>query len=200
VSGELIYAQHERGFALCSMRSPTLSRYYIQCDADDRVEAWSDNRFWDELRRRLPDEAASTLVTGPSVDKSITPLRSFVAEPMRHGRLFLAGDAAHIVPPTGAKGLNLAVADVVYLAEALAAHYDAGCDDGLDSYSERALRRVWRAVRFSWWMTTALHRFPEPFARRLQRAELDELAGSVPAQAAMAEDYVGLPLELGAVA
>ena len=195
VSHELIYAQHERGFALCSMRNTNLSRYYVQCAADDTPEAWSDTRFWDELRRRIPAEAADGLITGASIEKSITPLRSFVAEPMRHGRLFLAGDAAHIVPPTGAKGLNLAVSDVVYLSSALIEHYDERSDAGLDAYSDTALRRVWRCVRFSWWMTTLLHRFPDQggFADRVQMAELDELATSSAARTAMAENYVGLP-------
>ncbi len=196
VGAELIYAQHERGFALCSMRNPMLSRYYIQCPVGTEVEAWSDNRFWDELRRRIPDEAADTLVTGASIEKSITPLRSFVAEPMRFGSLFLAGDAAHIVPPTGAKGLNLAVSDIVYLNRALVEHYEEKSDAGLDAYSETALRRVWNAVRFSWWMTSMLHRFPDEgdFGSRLQTAELDYLSGSEAAQRAMAENYVGLPI------
>jgi p-hydroxybenzoate 3-monooxygenase len=196
VSDELIYAQHERGFALCSMRNPMLSRYYVQCDADATVEEWPDDRFWDELRSRLPVAAADRLVTGESIEKSITPLRSFVAEPMRFGRLFLAGDAAHIVPPTGAKGLNLAVSDVVILSEALLEHYDERSDAALDSYSSRALRRVWKAVRFSWWMTTILHRFPDDggFAQRVQAAELDYLSTSVAAQTVLAENYTGLPL------
>jgi p-hydroxybenzoate 3-monooxygenase len=195
VSHELIYAQHQRGFALCSMRNPMLSRYYVQCSLDDTVDAWSDERFWDELRRRIPPEAADTLVTGPSIEKSITPLRSFVAEPMRYGRLFLAGDSAHLVPPTGAKGLNLAVSDVVYLSRALVEHYTEHSDVGLDAYSDTALRRVWKAVRFSWWMTTLLHLFPDEgdFAHRIQMTELDYLSGSQAAQQAMAENYVGLP-------
>jgi p-hydroxybenzoate 3-monooxygenase len=195
VSDELIYASHDRGFALCSMRGPRLSRYYVQCPADDPLEAWPDARFWDELRRRLPEEAADRLVTGPSVEKSIAPVRSFVAEPMRWGRLFLAGDAAHIVPPTGAKGLNLAASDVHYLAQALIRWYVDGDREGLDRYSETALRRVWKAERFSWWMTSTLHLFPEtgPFGRRLQLAELDYLAGSEAARTALAENYVGLP-------
>ncbi|MFN0089089.1 MAG: 4-hydroxybenzoate 3-monooxygenase [Acidimicrobiales bacterium] len=196
VSSELIYCQHERGFALCSMRSPVLSRCYVQCAADEQVEAWSDARFWDELRRRLPSEAAESIVTGPSIEKSITPLRSFVVEPLRHGRLFLAGDAAHIVPPTGAKGLNLAVSDVACLAEAITAWYGSGDDSGLEAYSERALARVWKAVRFSWWMTTLLHRFPDAdggrFGQRLQEAELSYLAESEAAQTALAENYTGL--------
>ena len=194
VSDELIYVCHERGFALCSMRSPTRSRYYIQCSLSERVEEWSDDRFWDELRRRLDPEAASDLVTGPSIEKSIAPLRSFVCEPMRFGRMFLAGDAAHIVPPTGAKGLNLAVSDVHYLSEALESHY-RGSDAELDGYSERALKRIWKAERFSWWMTMLLHRLPEdgPFGHKIQQAELAYLAGSRAAQTAMAENYAGLP-------
>jgi p-hydroxybenzoate 3-monooxygenase len=194
VSEELIYVCHERGFALCSMRSPTRSRYYVQCSLAERVEEWPDERFWDELRRRLDPQAAGDLLTGPSIEKSIAPLRSFVAEPMRFGRLFLAGDAAHIVPPTGAKGLNLAVSDVHYLSEALAGHY-RGTDAELDGYSERALARIWKAERFSWWMTMLLHRLPDdgPFGQKIQQAELGYLAGSRAAQAAMAENYVGLP-------
>ena len=194
VSDELIYVCHERGFALCSMRSPTRSRYYIQCSLSERVEEWSDERFWDELRRRLDPEAASNLVTGPSIEKSIAPLRSFVCEPMRFGRMFLTGDAAHIVPPTGAKGLNLAVSDVHYLSEALESHY-RGSDAELDGYSERALKRIWKAERFSWWMTMLLHRLPEdgPFGQKIQQAELAYLAGSRAAQTAMAENYAGLP-------
>lgn len=197
VSPELIYANSERGFALCSMRHAMLSRYYIQCDADDDPDNWSDDRFWSELTARLPDDAAEQLVTGPSIEKSVTPLRSFVAEPMRHGRLLLAGDAAHIVPPTGAKGLNLAISDVVFLAEALAAHAGTGSTAALDQYSEVALRRVWKAVRFSWWLTTLMHRFPssDAFDRRLQLAELDLLASSEHARAAFADNYTGLPLE-----
>jgi p-hydroxybenzoate 3-monooxygenase len=196
VSDELIYAQHDRGFALCSMRNPMLSRYYVQCSLDDTPEAWSDQRFWDELRRRIPAEAADTLVTGPSIEKSITPLRSFVAEPLRYGSLFLAGDAAHIVPPTGAKGLNLAFSDVVYLSRALAEHYHERSDAAIDGYSATALARVWNCVRFSWWMTTTLHRFPDQgeFGVRLQATELEYLARSTAAQTAMAENYVGLPI------
>jgi p-hydroxybenzoate 3-monooxygenase len=194
VSDELIYVCHERGFALCSMRSPTRSRYYIQCSLSEKVEEWPDDRFWDELRRRLDPKAASDLVTGPSIEKSIAPLRSFVCEPMRFGRMFLAGDAAHIVPPTGAKGLNLAVSDVHYLSEALESHY-RGSDTELDGYSGRALKRIWKAERFSWWMTMLLHRLPEdgPFGQKIQQAELAYLAGSRAAQTAMAENYVGLP-------
>ena len=197
VSHELIYSNHERGFALCSMRSATRSRYYVQCALDERVEAWSDEAFWAELRARLDPQAAAALVTGPSIEKSIAPLRSFVAEPLRFGRLFLAGDAAHIVPPTGAKGLNLAAADVGVLAQALAEHYGERSDAGIDAYSERCLRRVWRAERFSWWFTSLMHRFPETgaFGRRMQEAELDYLVHSKAASTALAENYVGLPLE-----
>jgi p-hydroxybenzoate 3-monooxygenase len=196
VDTELIYCHSERGFALCSMRHSRLSRYYVQCDLDDGVDDWPDDRFWDELRPRLPDAAATRLVSGPSIEKSITPLRSFVAEPLRYGRLFLAGDAGHVVPPTGAKGLNLAVSDVHYLAGALTHALATGSASGLAEYSDRALARVWKAVRFSWWMTTLLHRFPETggFGQRVQEAELDYLAGSEPAQHALAENYVGLPL------
>ena len=196
VSPELIYVSHPRGFALCSMRSMRRSRYYVQCSLEDEVGAWSDDRFWDELRHRLDPESAATLQTGPSIEKSIAPLRSFVAEPMRFGRLFLAGDAAHIVPPTGAKGLNLAISDVAYLAEAFGRHYAEHSAEGLDAYSERALRRVWKAERFSWWMTTMLHRFPDssPFDRRLQRAEFDLLSDSRAAAQAMAETYTGPPM------
>lgn len=195
VSRELIYASHERGFALCSMRSPTRSRYYVQCDSDETVENWSDQRFWDELRQRLPEDAAAAVTIGPSFEKSIAVLRSFVAEPMRFGRLFLCGDAAHIVPPTGAKGLNLAASDAHYLFEGLRAFYHEQSTAGLDAYSARALARVWKAVRFSWWMTTLLHRFPDatPFARKLQQSELDDLTTSRHAAAALAENYVGLP-------
>ncbi len=192
----LLYANHERGFALCSMRNPMLSRYYVQCPIDDRVEDWSDDRFWSELGSRLPPEQANQLITGPSIEKSIAPLRSFVSEPMSYGRLFLAGDAAHIVPPTGAKGLNLAVSDVRYLSQAIGAHY-AGDDTGLTEYSDKALRRVWGAVRFSWWLTSLLHRFPDqtPFDQRAQEQELAYLSSSVSAQTALAEQYVGLPFE-----
>lgn len=196
VDHELIYCHSDRGFALCSMRHARLSRYYVQCDLDDHVDDWSDERFWDELRPRLPDAAAARLVTGPSIEKSITPLRSFVAEPLRYGRLLLAGDAGHVVPPTGAKGLNLAVSDVHYLAAALTHALTTGSTAGIDEYSDRALARVWKAVRFSWWMTTLLHRFPDSggFGHRIQEAELDYLAGSEAAQHALAENYVGLPL------
>ncbi len=195
VNHELIYGNTERGFFLASMRSKTRSRYYVQCSLTDKVEDWSDERFWDEFRRRLPPEAAAHLVTGPSIEKSIAPLRSFVAEPMRFGRLFLAGDASHIVPPTGAKGLNLAAGDVALLARALVEYY-AGSSAGIDSYSQRALARVWKAERFSWWMTSLLHHFPEngDFGTRMQLAELDYLSQSHAAQVAMAENYVGLPL------
>jgi p-hydroxybenzoate 3-monooxygenase len=195
VSNELIYASHARGFALCSMRSPTRSRYYVQCTLDDHVDNWSDDRFWDELKLRLDDEAVARLVTGPSIEKSIAPLRSFVAEPMRFGRLFLAGDAAHIVPPTGAKGLNLAVSDVHYLSEALREFYADKSMAALDGYSQQALARVWKAERFSWWMTSVLHRFPDTdaFTQKIQTAELDYLVGSQAATTALAENYVGLP-------
>ena len=195
VSPEVTYNHHERGFALCSMRSESLSRYYVQCSLDDDVGRWPDDRFWDELLRRLPEDAARTLVTGPSIEKSIAPLRSFVAEPMRHGRLFLAGDAAHIVPPTGAKGLNLAASDVYYLSHALVAWYGSGDTGPMDAYSDHCLRRVWKAERFSWWMTTLLHRFPEngPFGERIQLAELDYLVNSKAAMTALAENYTGLP-------
>jgi p-hydroxybenzoate 3-monooxygenase len=195
VSHELIYANHGRGFALCSMRSETRSRYYIQCALDEKIEDWTDDRFYDELRRRLPEEHAQSLVTGPSFEKSIAPLRSFVAEPMRFGRLFLAGDAAHIVPPTGAKGLNLAASDVHYLFEALRDYYGENSTTGIDGYSGRALARVWRAVRFSWSMTTMMHRFPDSgeFGQKIQEAELDYLVSSKAASTALAENYVGLP-------
>jgi p-hydroxybenzoate 3-monooxygenase len=198
VSPELIYSNHERGFALCSMRSATRSRYYIQCALDDKVERWSDGDFFDELRRRLDPAAAESMVTGASIEKSIAPLRSFVAEPMRFGTLFLAGDAAHIVPPTGAKGLNLAASDVRYLSRALIEHYRDQSDDGLDRYSERCLRRVWKAVRFSWWLTSLLHKFPDcgEFGQRMQEAELGYLLGSTSAATGLAENYVGLPFEV----
>lgn len=195
VSDELIYANHERGFALCSMRSPTRSRLYIQCRLDDKVEDWSDEHFYEELKRRLDDEAIKRLQPGPSIEKSIAPLRSFVAEPMRHGRLFLAGDAAHIVPPTGAKGLNLAASDVYYLWQALVDFYKKTSSAGIDAYSARALSRVWKAERFSWWMTSQLHRFPESsgFDQKIQRSELEYLVSSQAAMTALAENYVGLP-------
>ena len=194
---DILYCNHQNGFALASMRNPMLSRYYVQCSLDDTTDDWSDDRFWSELTTRFGPEIGNTITTGPSIEKSIAPLRSFVAEPMRHGNLFLAGDAAHIVPPTGAKGLNLAVSDVYYLLRGLTAHYASGDDTYLDRYSETALRRVWGAVRFSWWLTTLLHRFPEQtdFEQRAQEAELDYLASSSHAQAAMAEQYAGLPFE-----
>ena len=197
VSHELIYSNHERGFALCSMRSMTRTRYYVQVPLEDKAEDWSDDAFWDELRRRLDADAAESLVSGPSIEKSIAPLRSFVAEPMRFGRLFLAGDAAHIVPPTGAKGLNLAASDVCYLARALTEYYDERSSDGIDGYSERCLRRIWKAERFSWWFTGLTHKFPETGAigHKLQRAELDYLVASRAASTSMAENYVGLPYE-----
>ena len=195
VSPELIYATHERGFALCSLRSSTLSRYYIQVPLSDRVEDWSDERFFDELHSRLPHEVAAAMQVGESIEKSIAPLRSFVAEPMRFGNLFLAGDAAHIVPPTGARGLNTAASDIHYLYHALLDHYRLGDDRGLDSYSQRALERVWKGQRFSWWMTLLLHRFPDnsPYEQRLQQTELSYLFSSRQALAALAENYVGLP-------
>lgn len=196
VDEELIYANHERGFALCSMRSHTRSRYYIQCELDDSVDNWSDDAFWDELRRRLPPHMAERITTGPRLEMSIAPLRSFVAEPMRFGNLFLAGDAAHIVPPTGAKGLNLAASDIFYLSRVLIAYYGEKRTDLLDRYSDACLRRVWKAIRFSWWFTSLMHRFgDDPLNYRLQMAELDYLAGSTAARTAMAENYVGLPFE-----
>ena len=195
VSKELIYAHHARGFALCSMRSPTRSRYYIQVPATESVADWPDDRFWDELRRRLDPQTAALLPTGPASEKSVAPLRSFVAEPLRFGRLFLAGDAAHIVPPTGAKGLNLAVHDVGRLADALGEVYEERSQAGIDHYSARVLERVWKVERFSWWMTSLLHTFPDrdAFGRRVQRAEFDYLVGSRAAQTSLAENYVGLP-------
>lgn len=194
VQHELIYCNHENGFALASMRSQTRSRCYIQCDVDERLEDWPDERFWDEFVLRLGPGVRVT--RGASFEKSIAPLRSFVAEPMRFGRLFLLGDAAHIVPPTGAKGMNLAVSDAVMLAEALEAFYRRGAEAGLNGYSARALARVWKAERFAWWLTGLMHRFPEngPIERRLQRAEFDYLRDSRAAQTAFAENYVGLPL------
>ena len=199
VSHELIYANTERGFALCSMRSATRSRYYVQCDLSDKVEQWSDDAFWAELRSRLDPQAREQLVTGPSIEKSIAPLRSFVAEPMRFGRLFLAGDAAHIVPPTGAKGLNLAATDVQYLSSALIEHYREHSSAGIDHYSERCLRRIWKAERFSWWFTSLMHRFPDTagFGQKVQEAELDYLIHSEAACRSLAENYVGLPLNFG---
>ena len=196
VRDELVYVSHERGFALCSMRSHTRSRYYVQCRIDDKVENWSDDAFWDELRRRLPLHVAEDVTTGPRLEMSVTPLHSFVAEPMRFGRLFLAGDAAHIVPPTGAKGLNLAASDIFYLSRALLAYYQDQRTDLLDRYSETALRRVWKTIRFSWWYTSLLHKFDDdPMTRRLQLAELDYLTGSVAGLTMLAENYVGLPYE-----
>ncbi|MDG5489689.1 4-hydroxybenzoate 3-monooxygenase [Sphingomonas sp. BGYR3] len=193
---ELIYANHERGFALASMRSPTRSRYYIQVPLGEPVDNWPDERLWDELAIRLGPEAGSRIVRGPAIEKSVAPLRSFVSEPMRHGRLFLAGDAAHIVPPTGAKGLNLAASDVAYLSEALTGWYRRGDADGIAGYSDRALARVWKSERFSWQLTRLMHRFPDTdaFDRRMQVAEMDYIAGSAAAQTAIAENYVGLPL------
>jgi p-hydroxybenzoate 3-monooxygenase len=199
VDHELIYSNHERGFALCSMRSATRSRYYVQCTVEDKLEAWPDSRFWDELRRRLPERIAASLVTGPSIEKSIAPLRSFVVEPMRFGQLFLVGDAAHIVPPTGAKGLNLAAADVRVLHQGLVEHYSgtrSGSPPLLDQYSALCLRRIWKAVRFSWWFTSIMHKFSDDaFNHRLQLAELDYLGSSSAALASLAENYVGLPFE-----
>lgn len=196
VSHELIYAHTERGFALCSQRSATRSRYYLQVPLTDKVENWSDEAFWDELRLRLDPEARAHLVTGASLEKSIAPLRSFVSEPMRFGRMFLAGDAAHIVPPTGAKGLNLAASDVGYLSNAFAEYYQQRSSEGIDRYSEVSLRRVWKAERFSWWMTSLMHRFPDSgeFDRKVQEAELDYLVHSRAGATALAENYVGLPL------
>lgn len=194
---EIVYANHERGFALASMRSPMLSRYYIQCPLDTNLDDWPDERFWEELKARFPADLADQIVTGPSIEKSIAPLRSFVAEPMRYGRLFLAGDAAHIVPPTGAKGLNLAVSDVYYLSRAFIDFYVNKSTRYLDSYSAMALKRVWGAARFSWWLSMLLHRFPDQteFDRRTQEAELDYLASSEAAQRSVCEQYAGLPFE-----
>jgi len=195
VSEELIYANHTRGFALCSMRSMTRSRYYVQVGLEEKIEDWSDDRFWDEIRHRLPAATAETMETGPSLEKSIAPLRSFVAEPLRFGRLFLAGDAGHIVPPTGAKGLNLAASDIRYLFDGLREYYQEGSGAGLDSYAEKALQRIWKAERFSWWMTKTLHLFPEEgaFGQKIQHAELDYLFDSEAARTSLAENYVGLP-------
>jgi p-hydroxybenzoate 3-monooxygenase len=194
---DICYVYHSRGFALASMRSPMLSRYYIQCDLDARIEDWPDDRFWEELKARCPKDMAERIVTGPSIEKSIAPLRSFVAEPMRYGRLFLAGDAAHIVPPTGAKGLNLAVSDVFYLSRALTETLKTGRTHYLDCYSDMALRRVWNAERMSWWLTTLIHQFPDeaPFDRRMRENQFDYLLASEHAQASLAEQYVGLPFE-----
>jgi p-hydroxybenzoate 3-monooxygenase len=195
VSSELIYVKHQRGFALCSLRSQALSRYYIQVPLTDRLEDWPDDAFWAELKRRLPEDVAARLVTGPSIEKSIAPLRSFVAEPMQYGRLFLAGDAAHIVPPTGARGLNSAASDIYYLYHALIAYYKKDDDAGLAGYSRKALARIWKAQRFSWWMTMLLHRFPDRLAYddRLQETELGYLFSSEAALKQLAENYVGLP-------
>ena len=197
VSPELIYANTERGFALCSMRSTSRARYYLQCPLTDTLSQWTDQAFWAELKNRLDPQAREQLVTGPAIEKGIAPLRSFVAEPMRFGRLFLAGDAAHIVPPTGAKGLNLAASDINYLSAALREFYQDSSSAGIDSYSARCLRRVWRAERFSWWFTSLMHQFPEAggFGQKLQEAELDYLVHSSAAATALAENYVGLPLD-----
>jgi len=193
---EIVYSNHARGFAMCSMRSRTRSRYYVQCARDESLDAWSDARFWDELRSRLPAAVAEAVITGPSIEKSIAPLRSFVVEPMRFGQLFLVGDAAHIVPPTGAKGLNLAAADVRVLYQGLSERYRTGSSALLDQYSETCLRRIWKAVRFSWWFTSLMHKFDDDaFAHRIQLAELDYLTGSEAAQASVAENYIGLPFE-----
>ena len=194
---ELVYANHERGFALCSMRSPSRSRYYVQCGLDEDIANWSDDRFWDELEVRIGPDAARTLVRGPSIEKSIAPLRSFVCEPMRHGNLFLAGDAAHIVPPTGAKGLNLAIADVRLLHRALDQWYGSGNASGLEQYSQKVLDRVWKVERFSWALSMLMHQFPDhsPFEKRMQRADFDYVRSSEAASRSIAENYVGLPLE-----
>jgi p-hydroxybenzoate 3-monooxygenase len=197
VSDELIYVNSPRGFALCSMRSRTRSRYYLQVPLSDQVSRWSDEAFWNELRQRLDPQAAARLVTGPSMEKSIAPLRSFVVEPLRYGRLFLAGDAAHIVPPTGAKGLNLAATDVKYLSTAFIEYFNERSSAGIDHYSGLCLRRVWRAERFSWWFTSLMHQFPDEgvISAKFQQAELDYLLHSRAAQATLAENYVGLPLD-----
>ncbi|HQR10518.1 MAG TPA: 4-hydroxybenzoate 3-monooxygenase [Casimicrobiaceae bacterium] len=199
VSDELIYVNHPRGFSLCSQRSRTRSRYYLQVPLTDRVEEWTDHAFWQELRLRLDDEGRERLVIGPSIEKSIAPLRSFVTEPMRFGRMFLAGDAGHIVPPTGAKGLNLAATDVKYLSNALIEYYRDKSESGIDGYSERCLRRIWRAERFSWWFTMLMHRFPDdgPIVAKFQQAELDYLMNSESGMRTIAENYVGLPLDFG---
>jgi p-hydroxybenzoate 3-monooxygenase len=193
---EMVYCHHSRGFALASMRNPMLSRYYIQCDLDETVENWPDERFWQEFKARVPKDMAEAIVTGPSIEKSLAPLRSFVSEPMRYRSLFLAGDAAHIVPPTGAKGLNLAISDVYYLSRALIEFYRGGKTNHLDSYSDTALHRVWGAARMSWWMTMLLHRFPEepPFEKQMRLNQFDYLCSSESAQASLAEQYAGLPL------
>ncbi|EPF6143934.1 4-hydroxybenzoate 3-monooxygenase [Acinetobacter baumannii] len=198
VADELIYVQSERGFALCSMRSETRSRYYLQVPLTDHVEDWSDEKFWDELKNRLDPESREKLVTGPSIEKSIAPLRSFVTEPMRFGKLFLAGDAAHIVPPTGAKGLNLAASDIAYLSSALVEYYAEGSEQGINEYSEKCLQRVWKAERFSWWMTHLLHRFEteSEFDHKIKQAELSYVLGSIAGKTTLAENYVGLPYEI----
>jgi len=197
IADELIYVQSERGFALCSMRSNARSRYYLQVPLTDKVENWSDEQFWEELKKRLDPESREKLITGPSIEKSIAPLRSFVTEPMRFGKLFLAGDAAHIVPPTGAKGLNLAASDIAFLSKALIEYYDNGSEAGIDSYSENCLKRVWKAERFSWWMTHLLHRFETEteFEHKIKQAELSYILGSEAGQTTLAENYVGLPLQ-----
>ncbi len=196
IDEELVYAHHERGFALCSMRSNTRSRYYVQCSLDDHVDNWTDDKFWDELRYRLPKSLADKVITGPRLEMSIAPLRSFVSEPMRFGNMFLAGDASHIVPPTGAKGLNLAASDIYYLSRALTAFYSEDRKDLLDRYSEVCLRRVWKAIRFSWWFTSMMHKTDEDaIHQRLQISELDYLSSSVASRTSMAENYVGLPFE-----
>lgn len=198
VADELIYVQSERGFALCSMRSETRSRYYLQVPLTDHIEDWSDEKFWDELKNRLDPESREKLVTGPSIEKSIAPLRSFVTEPMRFGKLFLAGDAAHIVPPTGAKGLNLAASDIAYLSSALIEYYAEGSEQGINEYSEKSLQRVWKAERFSWWMTHLLHRFEteSEFDHKIKQAELSYVLGSIAGKTILAENYVGLPYEI----
>lgn len=197
VAEELIYVQSERGFALCSMRSNTRSRYYLQVPLTDKVENWSDEKFWEELKNRLDPESRENLVTGPSIEKSIAPLRSFVTEPMRFGKMFLAGDAAHIVPPTGAKGLNLAASDIAFLSQALIEFYQTGSEQGIEQYSENCLKRVWKAERFSWWMTHLLHRFESEteFEHKIKQAELSYILGSKAGQTTLAENYVGLPLQ-----
>lgn len=199
LSHELVYCNTERGFALCSQRSLTRSRYYLQCSLTDKIENWSDDAFWDELSMRLDERGRQNLVRGPSIEKSIAPLRSFVAEPMRFGSLFLAGDAAHIVPPTGAKGLNLAATDVKYLSTALIEHFQEKSNAGIDTYSQRCLARIWKAERFSWWFTQLMHRFPDSgaFGQKVQEAELDYLIHSQAASTSLAENYVGLPLDFG---
>ncbi len=199
VHDELIYVNSPRGFALCSQRSHTRSRYYLQVPLSDKVEQWSDQAFWDELKLRLDPQARANLVTGPSIEKSIAPLRSFVTEPLRFGRMFLAGDAGHIVPPTGAKGLNLAATDVKYLSSAIIEFYQDRSEAGIDSYSERCLKRIWKAERFSWWFTSLMHRFPDEgeIAQKFQEAELDYLIHSESGARTIAENYVGLPLDFG---